>query len=488
MTHSSLVHPTVFQSASRRITSARGCGLLLGLCAVFFILAGSGHAASSPQKIGFQGKLLDSAGNPRNDSVDLTFRIFAAPAGGSALWSEAQNGVQLNNGVFSVELGSKTALSTTLFTGASAYLEVEVSPESPMTPRQQLLMSPASFRALLADDLKPGNTSYVQVANTLQTGASFHVASGTVAGPFQATGSSSFTAAGASVFSLNTSSGMRMQAGTLQVDGSGGVYALTHVSAATVTARSGLILPQGTASSIEGVVRWEPTQNLLFIGTGTSNKTLADTDSSQTLENKTLNSTDGNTVDATHLRTYSLDSAAPSNGMTLEYNAASAQWQPAYASTITSASTLPYGAVATLTMVSGTIYLSPWTLSGTLSLNQIRLQVTTARAGVTGDVGIYDTSGSLVASGGTSSVDYGSTGVKVENVSGAPILLPPGQYYAALTFSGGTAPVVRSFTLSAAGLIKGVGTLAGGGTTLPSSITTTAIVDGTGMPFLSFNQ
>lgn len=452
-------------------------------------LAGPLHAAPSPQKIQFQGKLLDTANNPRNGSFDITFRLFNAPSGGSALWTEAQTGVAVNNGVFEASLGAVTALTTALFGGASHYLEVEVSPDPAMTPRLPLLMAPSAFRALLADDLAPGNTSYVQVGQSVQAGAAFHVASGTVSGPFSATGTSTFTRTGSQAYSLVASSGVLLQAGTLRLEGTGGLVAVYAVQAATVSASAGLFLPQGPAVSNEGALRWEPTQNLVFIGTGTSNKTLADTDSAQTLTNKTLNSTGGNVVDATHLRTRLLASDAPSDGMTIEWAAGASQWAPVYGATVTvvytivPANNITFGAA-------NRVFITPVIIPGVLRLNQIRFRVTTAVGGVTGDVGLYDPSGSLVASGGTSSADFTTAGAKVVSVQGAPKILQPGQYYAAITATG--TPAVRGNTLGGAasiGVIKFAGYAAEtGGTTLPSLISLSGIVDDNELFFIGFNE
>lgn len=444
-------------------------------------------AAGSPQKIGFQGKLLDTANNPRNGSFAMTFRIFDAPTLGTQLWSETQSAVSVNNGVFTAQLGAVTALSADLFSGASAYLEVEVPPDTAMTPRQQLLMSPYAFRALLADDLATGNTNYIQVRATLQAGAVFHVASGTVAGAFLATGASSFTASGNSTYSLNASSGIRLQAGTLRVEGSGGVDVLTAVQAATVTATTAIILPQGAASSVEGAARWEPTQNLLFIGTGTANKTMADTDSAQALTNKTLSSTGGNTVDATHLKTRALSADVPADGMTLEWNAAAAQWTPNYASTASVVPTIFAATNLTPTFTAGTVYLTPFFVPGRMTLNQFRFRVGTAAAGVFGDVGIYDTSGVLIANGGANTADYTTIGSKIVAVVGAPKVIEPGQYYAAMTANGAARPRVVSVT--DAGVIKGLGSIAAvGGTTLPATVTLSAVVDGVWGLYMSLNE
>lgn len=458
---------------------------------LLWALAGPAPAATSARKIQFQGKLLDTANNPRNGSFDLTFRLFNVPTAGTALWTETQTGVPVNNGVFEASLGAVTGLKPELFGGASQYLEVEVFPDPPMTPRLPLLLVPVAFRALVADDLTPGNTTYVQVRESVQAGASFNVSSATVSGPFQATGTSTFTASGSQAYSLVTSSGLLVQNGTLVVAGTGGLAAVHSVQAATVSASAGLFLPQGPAVTNEGALRWEPAQNLVFIGTGTSNKTLADTDSPQTLTNKTLNSTGGNLVDATHLRTRSLSNAAPLAGMTLEWDALGSVWEPVYAATISVVATTFRGG-NNLSLTANDVFISPLVIPGVMPLSQMRYRVSTAITGNTGDIGLYDTRGVLVASGGANSASFETTAAQVVNMQSAPVVLQPGQYYAAITSngSGGTARIrADDINTAATGVIKGLGTLSGvGGTALPSSITLSSIVDGNFIIFVGLND
>ncbi len=449
------------------------------------------HAATSPQQLGFQGKLLDTSNNPRNGTADLIFTVYDAPTGGNARWTETRSAVPVTNGVFSLQLGAVTGLPTSLFMGASSYLGIAVDGGAEMTPRQQLLMAPSAFRALLADDLLPGNTNYVQNSESLQAASVFHVSSATVAGQLRVTGISTFTASGNQTFSLTTSSGILVQNGTLNVQGSGGVAITGNLRANAIIAGTDIILPAGSASSADGAMRWDTTLNQLYIGTGTANKTIVDTDSAQTMTNKTLNSTGGNLVDATHLKTRELAATVPTGGMALLWQAGPAQWTPQYASTI-SVVAVPFTPSANVTMVIDTMYLVPVVVPGTLILNQMRYRVTTPQAATTGDVGLYDTSGNLVAHGGASSADYTSTGAKVVNITGAPITIAPGQYYFAIS-ANGTAPSVRAINLAAAsaGVVKGLGTLAmggGNGTTLPNSITLGLVVDGSIVFFLSANQ
>ena len=242
-------------------------------------------------------------------------------------------------------------------------------------------------------------------------------------------------------------------------------------------------------------MRWEPTQNLVFVGTGTSNKTLADTDSSQTLTNKTLNSTGGNVLDATKLQTRTLAAAAPSDGATLEWHAGLAQWTPVYSSSVSVASVhlAAFATFAAGLVVIDTIYLTPFHLPGTISLNQIRYRVGTAVATSVGDVGIYNSAGNRVASGGASSADFTTTGAKAVGMVGAPVILQPGQYYFAISAKTAS-PRVRGLDLGAAsaGVVKGLGNISCGaancGNTLPATVNLGGLTDGNLIIFMSANE
>src|SRR6185312_4389364 len=119
------------------------------------VSAAPARASNLPLRVSFQGRLTDPATNtPRSGAFDMTFRLYNVPSGGSALYTESQLQVPVNNGVFSTQLGSVTALSPDLFAGASAYLGITVSPDgAEMTPRQRLAMAPYAFTAaqLVAD-------------------------------------------------------------------------------------------------------------------------------------------------------------------------------------------------------------------------------------------------------------------------------------------------------------------------------------------------
>ncbi len=181
--------------------------------------------AQIPGIINFQGKLLDTSNNPKNGAFSMTFSIYNVPTGGSSLWTETQPSVPVTNGVFSVQLGAVTAISQSVFVSSPTYLEVDIAGQTG-SPRQELVTSPYAFSsgqadtatiALTAENLVPGNNNYIQNAQSLQSGAVFHVSSATVGGPFVATGA--VTLGGLSgVVSLSSDTTI---AGTLIVNGVG---------------------------------------------------------------------------------------------------------------------------------------------------------------------------------------------------------------------------------------------------------------------------
>ncbi len=72
--------------------------------------------AQTPSTLSLQGVLRDNTGAAvANGTYAMSFSIYSAATGGSALWTEAQNSVAVQNGVFNVQLGAVTALSSLAF-------------------------------------------------------------------------------------------------------------------------------------------------------------------------------------------------------------------------------------------------------------------------------------------------------------------------------------------------------------------------------------
>ena len=89
------------------------------------LLANTLATNNSPESVNYQGYLTDSGGNPISSTVTLQFSIWDASSGGSQLWSETHNNVQVRGGYFSVLLGSQgTPLGANYFKGSPRYIEV----------------------------------------------------------------------------------------------------------------------------------------------------------------------------------------------------------------------------------------------------------------------------------------------------------------------------------------------------------------------------
>ena len=100
--------------------------ILFLLLSSFFLLSPSVSAA--PTTMNFQGRLLDSSGNPMPDGLyNMTFALYTVSTGGTSSWNETRettNRIQVTNGLFTTQLGEVTPLSASLFSGNSVYFEI----------------------------------------------------------------------------------------------------------------------------------------------------------------------------------------------------------------------------------------------------------------------------------------------------------------------------------------------------------------------------
>lgn len=99
--------------------------------------------------ITYQGVLKDSNGDIVADGTySLTFRIYNVETGGTELWTETHSSVNVQDGLFSVELGSITAM----YIGGAAmfdepyWLEIDVG-STTMSPRTELTAVPYAIGA-----------------------------------------------------------------------------------------------------------------------------------------------------------------------------------------------------------------------------------------------------------------------------------------------------------------------------------------------------
>ncbi len=114
---------------------------------IALILGNLANAEAVPTKINFQGVLRNSNGQLLSGSYSMTFKLWDAPTGGTAVWTESTS-VMVDNGNLSILLGSSAPLTSDLFATEPLYLEITVGSEV-LPSRQEIGAVPF---ALLAED------------------------------------------------------------------------------------------------------------------------------------------------------------------------------------------------------------------------------------------------------------------------------------------------------------------------------------------------
>ncbi|MDZ7338121.1 MAG: hypothetical protein ONB30_06260 [candidate division KSB1 bacterium] len=139
------------------------------VCAPFLvllpILSGVIAWGQIPQTISYQGVLTDATGAVLPDgNYNLTFRLYDAATGGTALWSEGQL-VALSKGIFNVTLGSVVPLSLPF--DKPYWLGVTVGGGAELSPRIALTAAPYSLRSADAERVNGIAASATPAANSL---------------------------------------------------------------------------------------------------------------------------------------------------------------------------------------------------------------------------------------------------------------------------------------------------------------------------------
>ena len=158
--------------------------------AALLLLGASVAYAAVPQRLNYQGKLGNAAGDPLSGTYSFRFKLFAAETGGAALFSEdvtGANAVSVVNGIYTVQIGSFTTggIPYGVFNGPDLYLEVDVNAGANLTgaetlaPRERLNSAAWAVHALGAERLGTGAViaTFTSAGNLT---APFGVTAGTV--------------------------------------------------------------------------------------------------------------------------------------------------------------------------------------------------------------------------------------------------------------------------------------------------------------------
>jgi|GEM_PF-1965934 len=139
----------------------------------FGIVGSFVQAASAPNIVTYQGRVLDANGVPVSTATaSMKFFLYSSLAGGTCVWSNSSSTchantpgtttartVTLTNGLFSENLGDTAAgtpyaaiADTTFADNAGMYLEVQIAGET-LSPRKQLVAAPYALNADTIDGL-----------------------------------------------------------------------------------------------------------------------------------------------------------------------------------------------------------------------------------------------------------------------------------------------------------------------------------------------
>lgn len=128
------------------------CSLLLLITCASLVTAPR-VTAEVPNVISYQGRLATPAGAAVPDSsYQMTFIIWDAAAGGTAIWSSGPQSVPVSKGLFSVVLGASPmpAIPPAIWWDTTRYLGVTVGTDPEITPRSRLTSGFASYLATFA--------------------------------------------------------------------------------------------------------------------------------------------------------------------------------------------------------------------------------------------------------------------------------------------------------------------------------------------------
>lgn len=116
------------------------------VCSALLYYALPVFADNVPARLSFQGRLADVNGNPVTGTKSIVFNIYNEDED-TVLWTETQPTVSVSNGIFNVNLGDVSPIPTSLFPGATRYLEINVAGDGAMAPKIMFVSNGYAFCA-----------------------------------------------------------------------------------------------------------------------------------------------------------------------------------------------------------------------------------------------------------------------------------------------------------------------------------------------------
>jgi len=115
--------------------------ILLFFCALIF----SAEIASAqvPRLVHYQGELKTADGSLFSGTTDITFHIYDRPVSDTPIWSEKHQNVKVEEGSYSVLLGSKNPLQLSYY---EYYLETDAAGVDSKSDRKMIVGSGYNYR------------------------------------------------------------------------------------------------------------------------------------------------------------------------------------------------------------------------------------------------------------------------------------------------------------------------------------------------------
>jgi hypothetical protein len=110
--------------------------------------------------VSYQGYLTDAGGSALDGDVNITFRLYNAPSGGTPLWTEAHTGsnaLPVSDGLFNVMLGGLNPIPASVWNNSMLYLGVQVNGDPEMTPREVVSWVPYALESERALNIAKGS-------------------------------------------------------------------------------------------------------------------------------------------------------------------------------------------------------------------------------------------------------------------------------------------------------------------------------------------
>jgi hypothetical protein len=148
---------------------------LLVACALFQLCWLNHATAQSSPALNIQGVLRNSINGAaaENGVYKIKFSLYTGETGGLAVWSETQDSVVVNGGVYSTSLGKKTPMNAAF--DQVYYLGVKVGSGQEMTPRALLSSAPYALSLIGQSNTFPSTGPVGVGTASPTTGTELHV-------------------------------------------------------------------------------------------------------------------------------------------------------------------------------------------------------------------------------------------------------------------------------------------------------------------------